>query len=224
VSCHDPHGANYGALVTDPSTRESWTGTNEGFCLTCHGGTVPAGVAFPRTSSGTGYDKSQFVGTTHDTQMGGNSCGHCHLSHSSWQPALLTDTYVMTDRNPYGIGDGSYALCWGCHVESTIVQTSNAFGGRHRLHVISEGAPCILCHDVHRGFDAGEKGLIDFDASVRRGYNIAFIGGKDGSTSFSVNAGQTQGNCYIQCHGEDHTPKSYTRTVLAKTTGCTPCH
>jgi hypothetical protein len=92
------------------------------------------------------------------------------------------------------------------------------------VHVNWTQAPCIICHDVHRGFDPGEPGLIDFDYPIRRGaYGIEFIGGKDGSTAFWVNAGLTEGSCYIRCHSMEHTPYTYERRPGAATT-CGPCH
>jgi hypothetical protein len=76
---------------------------------------------------------------------------------------------------------------------------------------------------VHRAFDAGEPGLIDQNYAVQHGYDIQFIDGKDGSSAFWLNANQTQGNCYLSCHGEGHTPNTYDRTPVY-TTSCFTCH
>ncbi|MBI5863992.1 MAG: hypothetical protein HZB38_05710 [Planctomycetes bacterium] len=223
-NCHDPHTLSFSQSLMNPDTREVWSGSGEAFCLTCHDGAPPADVAFPPTSTGTGFNKSTFVGTTHDSQTGPNSCQHCHLSHGSQNLAILRQRYVTADNNPYSPGDGDYAACWSCHSENTIIQLNNAFANRHKKHVQEERAPCIICHDVHRGFDVAEPGLIDLDYPIRRGgYDISFINGRNGSTAFYLNAGQTQGSCYIRCHSESHTPQTYTRYNVATTT-CSACH
>ena len=224
VNCHNPHTATHAVKLTNPDSGVPWTGSGEAFCLACHDGSAPAGVVFPPTANGTGFNKSSFVGTTHDAATGTNSCYHCHLPHGAAQRSLLRRKYVVADYNQSTPGDGDYALCWQCHTESAVIQSSNAFGTRHSLHVQSKRAPCIICHDAHRGFDANEPGLIDFNGPVQsNGYNIQFLNGQSGSTAFSLNANLTQGSCSITCHGEDHTPETYARTNVS-TTNCGACH
>jgi hypothetical protein len=220
-NCHNPHTAKHAAPLINPDTGAVWTGTSQAFCLTCHDGTPPAGVTFPPVANGTGFNKAAFVGTTHDNAFDWNGCLHCHNSHGSSEQSLLRAKYNVADHTQYV--SANYAMCWLCHSENAVLQHNNAFGDRHQLHVADEQAPCILCHDVHRGFDAGEPGLIDLNYSVQHGYDIQFIDGKNGSTAFWLNAGQTEGNCYISCHAEDHTPKTYTRTNVS-TTSCFACH
>ena len=58
---------------------------------------------------------------------------------------------------------------------------------------------------------------------VQRGYDIEFIGGGDGSTSFWLDNVENEGNCLITCHGEEHDPKDYDRATLP-TTDCSVCH
>ncbi len=221
TNCHNPHLANAANKLADPDTgaQTPWTGTMEAFCLTCHDGSPPGGVAFPASASGTGYDKSTFVGTTHDTQTGGtDSCRQCHDQHGSPYNSLLLNDYVTADYNPYTYPDADYALCWNCHDEWQTIFGQSRFGkykngvfdeNFHDKHVRGEQAPCFVCHDVHAPHDAGEPGLINFDFAVQLGYDIQYIGGRDGSTAFWING--NQGYCYIRCHGKDHTPKQYQR-------------
>ncbi|MFQ5425346.1 MAG: cytochrome c3 family protein, partial [Phycisphaerae bacterium] len=213
IDCHNPHTASAASPLANPDAggATQWTGTGEAFCLTCHDGTAPPGVAFPATASGSGYDKSTFVGSRHAVQLGSDSCRQCHNAHGSQYRSMLGARYVTADYNPYTPGDGDYGACWTCHSENAIVQGNNAFGNLHKEHVDKKKAPCIVCHDAHAPFDAGEQGLISLDFAVRNGYDISFIDGRDGSTAFWIDAGQNVGNCFLRCHGEQHQPKSYNR-------------
>lgn len=222
--CHNPHEVRQGAQLTDPGSGSLWTQSGEAFCLTCHGGSVPAGVSFPPTSPGTGFDKSAFVDTTHDSRLGDNSCRHCHRAHGSSHLAMLKERYVVDDYNEYSTGDGDFEACWLCHDEDNTIERENAFEYRHEKHVKDERSPCIICHDVHAGFDAAEPGLINMAYSVQRGgYDITFIDGADPGTSFSNDDVENEGNCLIMCHGEEHDPKDYDREDL-QTTDCSACH
>jgi hypothetical protein len=223
IHCHNPHAASAAAPLRHPDTGAVWTGEGEAFCLVCHDGSPPAGVSFPPAAPGTGYDKSSFVGTIHDGQLGPNSCGHCHDAHGSPHLATLKDRYVVADYTEYDRGNGDYAACWMCHDEDATVASGNSFQNRHAKHVRDEDAPCIVCHDVHAGFDAGEPGLVDWTYPVEAGYDIAFIDERDGSTSFWIDADQSRGHCYISCHGDDHHPLHYNRWA-ASTTDCSACH
>ncbi len=224
VHCHEPHTLSAASPLSDPDSGAAWTGSGEGFCLVCHDGTPPAGVTFPPSSSGSGHDKSAFIGTTHDTETGSNSCGHCHRAHGSAHIAILRELYVVADYNEYSAGDGDYDACWLCHDEDKVIQQDNAFDNRHKKHVVDEDAPCIVCHDAHGGFDAGEPGLIDVARPAEAGYDLTLTDGRDGSSSFWIDAGPNRGNCALRCHGEDHDPESYDRTGDALTADCSACH
>ncbi len=223
VNCHNPHKAATGARLIDPDTHTVWTGSDQDFCLVCHDGAAPAGVTFPPTSTGTGFNKSVFVGTTHDLQLGADACGHCHAPHGTAHAPMLDARYVVADNNNYSTGDGDYALCWQCHGENAVIQQDNAFEDLHKKHVKGERSPCIICHDVHVGFDSGEVGLIDLAYAVQAGYDVTFLSGDDGSSSFWLNSGGGRGSCAIRCHGKKHDPKSYDR-LGGSTTDCSACH
>ena len=92
-------------------------------------------------------------------------------------------------------------------------------------------SPCIHCHDVHNGYDAGEPGLINLVYGVTKmDVNLRTAGGTNfnHSTAFRVN-GNT-GYCYMQCHdgtndNQDHSPKSYSRTAINTIdNNCNTCH
>ena len=210
TNCHNPHLASAANRLANPdNTSASWGGTFEDFCLTCHDGAPPAGISFP-VAPRSGFDKSAFVGTTHDTQTGGSdSCRSCHRQHGSAYLALANDEYVVTDPNNYQQGNGDYQLCWTCHDENTIVRGDNAFGNLHDRHVRGDDSPCIICHEVHSPYDAGEPGLINFDNAIQMGLDIGYIDGRDGSSSFWWDSSNNRGYCYIRCHSKDHKPKNY---------------
>ena len=219
VNCHNPHTVSPARKLVNPDDGTPWGGAGEQFCLTCHDGAPPAGVAFPATSSGTGYDKSAFIGTPHYAHLG-DACRACHSPHGGAYRALLSAEYVVASQNQYTFGDGDYAACWACHSEVAIMQSNNAFGSRHDKHVRDERTPCILCHDAHAPRDAGEAGLVDFTFGIDQGFGLQMIDGRDASSAFTINGAQTQGTCYLRCHGERHDPENYTRQPL----DCTQCH
>ncbi len=224
INCHNPHQVRSSARLSNPDNTDSlWTGSDRDFCLVCHDGSPPATVSFPPTASGTGYDKSAYNSTTHDSNLGAWGCRHCHEPHGTNYVSLLPEQYVVTDYNNYSAGD--YQMCWRCHDEDTIVWQNNAFRRLHREHVSGEDTPCVACHDAHAPFDSGELGLISFVFAFRNGFDIQYIDGYDASTAFWLNSSQSRGYCYIGCHNTNHTPKSYRRSMdLASTTDCTTCH
>jgi len=170
------------------------------------------------------------VGSSHDNLLGAWGCSHCHDEHGSNNLATLLDNYVVTDYNPYAQGDTDYDLCWTCHIEPNILSWDkndrNHFKDLHKKHVSNEQAPCVICHDPHAPWDAGEPGLISFDVAMRDGYDnydFQFINNKNLSTAFYYDAGADRGGCYVGCHGKDHTPKEYDRFTIT-TYDCTACH
>ena len=136
---------------------------------------------------------------------------------------MLKAKYVTDDYSGYGATDDDYAACWLCHDKDRILSQTNAFKSRHQRHVKGNKSPCIISHDAHAGYEADEPGLINLAYPVQGGYDIQFIDGRDGDTSFWIDTPEDEGNCYISCHGEDHTPADYERRVVS-TTDCSLCH
>ncbi|MBK8935501.1 MAG: hypothetical protein KA362_01490 [Chloroflexi bacterium] len=224
VNCHNPHTANPTHLLANPDDRSKWLGTDGNFCLRCHDGGAPLGVAFPASSPGTGNNKAAYPGTTHETLLGGYSCRHCHDGHGSSFRATLLAQYIVTDYNPSTAGDGDYAICWTCHNENSTMGNGSRFGNLHNLHVRGERSSCITCHDVHAPYDSGEHGLINFEFAVRNGFDFSYRPGYNASTAYQINAAGNQGSCYLSCHGKNHNPESYTRRAVVPVINCTACH
>ncbi len=234
INCHNPHLDTAAVPNISPDDwYQPWTGARTDFCLACHDGTPPTAtggpppaVSLPPSWQGTGYDKSAYVGSTHEANLGTWGCSHCHAEHGADNLALLLDTYVVQDYNPYATAD--YAVCWICHIESSVVSSTNRFQRLHRRHLLREDTPCVMCHDAHAPWDAGEPGLISFDVPSRSNsydaYDFLFSSGSNLSTSFYLEAGNTRGGCYVDCHRQDHNPDDYSRTTTLTTFDCTACH
>ncbi len=231
TNCHNPHRNSAANPLSDPdSIYTVWADGNgdRDFCLRCHDGAPPAGVTFPATYNGTGWDKSLYVGSDHDVGLdrpglAQYDCQHCHQRHGSAVYSLLNGSYSKAHYEPYNSSD--YDLCWTCHSESDIVWSTNAFRRLHRRHVRNEQASCIHCHDVHYATDAAEPGLINLVYGVT---NLS-IGLTVGGTTYTYSSAfglssSTSGYCYMDCHGEVHNPETYWRSPLTSNYDCSSCH
>lgn len=222
--CHDSKGHRNGTVsLIDPSEDGStpWQGTGRDFCLTCHAKQPPKAASFPGEPQGSGYDKSQFVHSTHAKWLGDSSCAHCHHSHGSSDHALLRGQFIMDPSQATDAVDADYALCWTCHDQERILTESNAFGRLHGLHVAGKGIVCATCHDVHSPSDQGEAGLIKLHANVQSGFQ--FSGNRNESSGFEIDVERRRGNCYVSCH-KDGKPRSYAREHKRHTVTCLNCH
>ena len=234
-NCHNPHRNTAAEPLSDPDATDNLWPAGAGdrdFCLRCHDGDPPANVVFPATYSGTGWDKSSYVGSAHDIglQQGGPECQHCHEPHGAGYDSLAKDQYIKTDFTSYS--SGNYALCWTCHTTNDIVSESvnNSFGNRHYKHLREVRSPCIHCHDVHNGYDAGEPGLINLIYGVTKmDVNLRTAGGTNYNHSTAFRISGNTGYCYMQCHygrdNQDHSPKTYSRTTINTIdNNCNTCH
>ena len=92
--CHDNSRHRSGVVsLVDPDSggKKPWPGSRTGFCLTCHDGNPPAHVSFPDESSGSGFDKSKFLGSAMARKE--QSCTDCHAPHGSPYPSLLKNLH-----------------------------------------------------------------------------------------------------------------------------------
>ena len=92
--CHDNSRHRSGIVsLIDPDSggKKPWIGSRTGFCLTCHDGDPPAHISFPAKSSGSGFDKSRFSGSTMDGKH--QNCSDCHTPHGSPYPSLLKNLH-----------------------------------------------------------------------------------------------------------------------------------
>lgn len=139
-------------------------------------------------------------------------CGDCHNSdtagqgkgsgargpHGSRYEYILERQYLTTDYTPWS--EANYALCYKCHNPITIFDENISGFEGHETHVRGADTPCSVCHDPHGS--PNYVGLINFDT------NVVFPN-MNGELKFEV-IGNT-GYCYLQCHGNEHSPKEYRR-------------
>lgn len=145
-------------------------------------------------------------------------CGDCHASdsgpgaggsgargsHGSVYPHLLERQYNTVDGIAYDTT--LYDLCYKCHSEASILR-GDSFK-EHAEH-LEEGTSCSTCHDPHgissnQGNALNNSHLINFDLTV--------VSPDPGSGRLEFeDTGQFSGRCYLQCHGEAHSPEQYER-------------
>ncbi len=135
------------------------------------------------------------------------TCSACHSNntitgpkgpHGSTLAPLLKYTYVTTDNTTESAAN--YALCYSCHNRTSII--GNASFPEHNKHIVSERAPCSVCHDAHgvAGTATNNTNLINFrtDVVTASGGIIRFI-----------DTGTRRGSCQLVCHGKNHNPLTY---------------
>jgi len=140
-----------------------------------------------------------------DTSMKAGGAGPDGVHGSDNEPLLIA-RYDSTDFTNESLA--SFALCYRCHERDGQggILRDESFK-EHRKHVQGENAPCSVCHDPHgisslQGTVTNNSHLINFDTS------IVFPDPKTGLLKFE-DLGRFSGQCFLSCHGEDHSPKSY---------------
>ena len=99
----------------------------------------------------------------------------------------------------------AYALCYQCHSQASIL--ANQSFPKHFEHIVERRTPCSVCHDAHgidfgRGNAINNAHLINFDLSV--------VETDPTSTRLEYRSlAPRSGECYLRCHGVDHSPKVY---------------
>ncbi|MCK5222582.1 MAG: hypothetical protein KAR14_13435, partial [Candidatus Aminicenantes bacterium] len=116
--------------------------------------------------------------------------------HGSIHENLLERRYLIASGMPYQ--QSNYDLCWKCHRPEIVMSENFTTFKYHRKHVDEENTPCSVCHDPHGSRQ--NVGLINFDTS-------AVFPNLNGELKFEVIG--NKGYCYLQCHGEDHSPADY---------------
>jgi len=177
---------------------------------------VPTAVSFhPVTSPGRGRDVPSLTpGLTTASLI---YCTDCHNSdtgrksggagpdgpHGSNIPPLLLANYDTID----GVSESSvaYALCYRCHQRSSIL--NNESFSAHRQHIVNDRTPCSVCHDAHgistaQGTFTNNGHLINFDTTV------VFPDPITKRLEYR-SAGPRSGQCYLLCHGKDHSGINY---------------
>ena len=149
-------------------------------------------------------------------------CGDCHNNeagpgaggigpkgpHGSDNLTLLERQYLTSDGTSES--PAAYALCYKCHDRNRFISAASGaspFGGAsgHVLHVVTNKAPCSVCHDPHgvsstQGNPTNNSKLINFDSVT-----VTPTGGQLRFVSTGLNHGQ----CFLSCHGHTHNGSSY---------------
>src|SRR6185369_16431577 len=139
------------------------------------------------------------------------SCSDCHGNddsngpkgvHGSRYRYILKDNFDASDN--ISESPQTYALCYRCHSRTSIL--ANESFKFHSLHINGKafsrlGTSCYTCHNSHGSTEY--KNLIMFNRTVvspnSKGL-LKFV--EKGTSKFS-------GECYLTCHGVEHSPKSY---------------
>lgn len=132
--------------------------------------------------------------------VGGSEAGGPHGSNNM---PLLKLRYDTTDGAAESAS--AYALCYSCHDRSSILNDDSFTA--HRLHIVDSRTPCSVCHDAHgissaQGTPQRNSRLINFDATVVTPDPVT------GRMEFRT-LGSGAGQCFLSCHGKDHSPISY---------------
>ncbi len=144
-------------------------------------------------------------------------CSSCHGSdtgrsfggsgpdgvHGSAFAPVLVARYETADR--ISESAQAYALCYRCHERGSILADESFTS--HKEHVEVAKASCAACHDAHgiasaQGTSTKNSHLINFDTRVVAPDPVT------GRLEY-VNQGMLRGACYLRCHGQNHSPKSY---------------
>lgn len=145
------------------------------------------------------------------TELSLVSCTDCHTGndptgtkgpHGSDYPYLLARNYETADyttETPM-----AYALCYQCHSRDNLLG-DNSFSG-HNLHIVQTQSPCSACHDPHgisftEGNFSNNSHLINFDLDI--------VGPDSQGRLYFEKLGPFSGQCFLNCHGVAHEPKTY---------------
>lgn len=139
-------------------------------------------------------------------------CTDCHASNGSGSPAgphgsiyphILKYNYSSADFTPESFF--AYELCYQCHSRESILDDESF--DKHKKHIENEDTPCNACHDPHgisssQGNSTNHSHLINFDLSI--------VSPANGSGRLEYREqGNFAGECYLNCHGEEHDPEDY---------------
>ena len=144
------------------------------------------------------------------------SCTSCHNSdgwtttglspkgpHGSTYEPILAAQYTTSD--PSVASTQSYALCYQCHDQTTLLAPSTQ-GFPHKRHVTNTDASCATCHDAHGSPQNAH--LIDFMLRDSTGKVVVSPSTTTGQLSYT-SLGAGHGQCSLSCHGHNHKPSSY---------------
>ena len=143
--------------------------------------------------------------------------------HGSAEAYLLRAAYPA-DSSSQSYSSAAYALCFLCHSETALFDSTQTNFDDHRKHVQNAGTPCAVCHyNVHGNANDTANTWYRIDGTLYKngpptGYKtrlIAFMPGAVTGTTYSVptwgyDTSSHRGYCWLRCHMRGHNPKSYT--------------
>ncbi|MFH7319589.1 cytochrome c3 family protein [Desulfurivibrio sp. D14AmB] len=152
-------------------------------------------------------------------------CGDCHNNsnpagprgaHGSDYPYLLAKNYETEDPFPdtpiYGSDLGAYALCYQCHDRSSLL--SDQSFKEHYRHIVTQQTPCAVCHDPHGvslrdgATEVNNSHLLNF-ATGQYLWDDSLVQPDSQGRLYFESLGPFSGQCFLNCHGVAHEPKSY---------------
>jgi len=137
-------------------------------------------------------------------------CTDCHASngtnapngpHGSTYVPILKYNFTTTDYTTESAT--AYALCYNCHSRASIL--SDVTFSEHYFHIVTQQAPCSVCHDSHgisstQGTDLENARLMNCDISIVRV--------RWGVRSWT-STGYREGFCWVNCHNSIHNRRVY---------------
>ena len=141
-----------------------------------------------------------------DSSRAAGGSGPNGLHGSSFAPNLIA-RYEVRDLTTES--SQAYALCYTCHDRANIL-SNQSFKG-HSLHIVDQRTPCAACHASHgvssRGSMQNNSNLINFATS------IVFPDKITGKLQY-VNQGTSRDQCFLSCHGVNHSPAAYPSSAV----------
>ncbi len=140
-----------------------------------------------------------------DTSFLAGSSGPNGVHGSNEEPVLIA-RYETADYTPESAA--AYALCYTCHWREGDNGILSDRSFPHSDH-LDEDISCAACHDSHgvsssQGNRTNNSHLINFDTS------IVFPDPDTGFLKYE-SLGRFAGQCYLTCHGEDHSAEGYSQ-------------
>ncbi len=144
ANCHDPHGADLPFILKQSPLK---------LCLGCHNKeiAVPGGAKIKNIADVIAHAQFPHGPIRED------DCIACHNTHASVNFRLLTKVFPQEFYKGFDVKN--YALCFGCHQQTLVLdqQTTTLTGFRdgsknlHFVHVNKEvkGRTCRACHEIH---------------------------------------------------------------------------
>ncbi|HWR82160.1 MAG TPA: cytochrome c3 family protein [Candidatus Deferrimicrobium sp.] len=168
---------------------------------------VSAVSQHPITRPASGKRSPSLTSSASTNQM---KCSDCHTNddfsgprgpHGSNYRFMLSGNYDIdkfAQESPF-----AFQFCYSCHDRMSLL--SNESFRYHREHVLGDpakgvrGTSCYSCHSSHSSAD--NPHLIRFNPE-------AVSRDRSGRLLY-LQAGQNSGECYLTCHGHEHSPGRY---------------